>query len=341
MKEPLSHTEDDLFEHYNIVADKGQNPLRIDRFLVDKLPNVSRNKIQLAAKHQLILVNQKVVKQNYKIKAGDTVSFYLPHPKREYELTPQDIPLIIVYEDEHLMVINKPAGMVVHPGHGNRDGTLVNALAYHFSDIFKDKKNLRPGLVHRIDKNTTGLLVVAKEESVQAHLSAQFFHKTTKRSYKALVWGAPEPSQGTVEGYLGRHLKDRLQMQLFDDQTKGKYSLTHYKVIEDLYYVSLIECQLETGRTHQIRAHLRHKGHPLFNDDRYGGDKILKGTTFSKYKSFVKGCFSLLSGQALHAHTLGFIHPISKKEMLFKAELPQNFLNVLDRWRKYIQFHQP
>ena len=326
---------DSLHEHYSFVASKGQEPLRVDKFLMNFIENATRNKIQAAAKEGNIWVNQNPVKSNYKVKAGDKVQVMFEHPPYENLLVPEDILLDIVYEDEVLLVVNKPAGMVVHPGHGNYSGTLVNALLYHFKD-FPLNSDSRPGLVHRIDKDTSGLLVVAKTAEAMTHLSRQFFDKTSTREYIALAWGVFSEASGTIEGHIGRSLKNRLQMDVFEDESFGKPAITHYKVLEDLRYVSLIQCQLETGRTHQIRAHMKHIGHPLFNDERYGGDKILKGTTFTKYKQFVDNCFKLLPRQALHAKTLGFEHPITKKVLTFKTDLPEDFTACLEKWRAYV-----
>jgi len=326
---------DSLHEHYSFEASKGQEPLRVDKFLMNFIENATRNKIQAAAKEGNIWVNQKPVKSNYKVKAGDKVQVMFEHPPYENLLVPEDIPLNIVYEDEVLLVVNKPAGMVVHPGHGNYSGTLVNALLYHFKDLPLNSDS-RPGLVHRIDKDTSGLLVVAKTAEAMTHLSRQFFDKTSTREYIALAWGVFSEASGTIEGHIGRSLKNRLQMDVFEDESFGKPAITHYKVLEDLRYVSLIQCQLETGRTHQIRAHMKHIGHPLFNDERYGGDKILKGTTFSKYKQFVDNCFKLLPRQALHAKTLGFEHPITKKVLTFNTDLPEDFTACLEKWRAYV-----
>ncbi len=326
---------DSLHEHYSFEASKGQEPLRVDKFLMNFIENATRNKIQAAAKEGNIWVNQNAVKSNYKVKAGDKVQVMFEHPPYENLLVPEDIPLDIVYEDEVLLVVNKPAGMVVHPGHGNYSGTLVNALLYHFKD-FPLNSDSRPGLVHRIDKDTSGLLVVAKTAEAMTHLSRQFFDKTSTREYIALAWGVFSEASGTIEGHIGRSLKNRLQMDVFEDESFGKPAITHYKVLEDLRYVSLIQCQLETGRTHQIRAHMKHIGHPLFNDERYGGDKILKGTTFTKYKQFVDNCFKLLPRQALHAKTLGFEHPITKKVLTFNTDLPEDFTACLEKWRAYI-----
>jgi 23S rRNA pseudouridine1911/1915/1917 synthase len=326
---------DSLHEHYSFEASKGQEPLRVDKFLMNFIENATRNKIQAAAKEGNIWVNQKPVKSNYKVKAGDKVQVMFEHPPYENLLVPEDIPLNIVYEDEVLLVVNKPAGMVVHPGHGNYSGTLVNALLYHFKDLPLNSDS-RPGLVHRIDKDTSGLLVVAKKAEAMTHLSRQFFDKTSTREYIALAWGVFSEASGTIEGHIGRSLKNRLQMDVFEDESFGKPAITHYKVLEDLRYVSLIQCQLETGRTHQIRAHMKHIGHPLFNDERYGGDKILKGTTFTKYKQFVDNCFKLLPRQALHAKTLGFEHPITKKVLTFNTDLPEDFTACLEKWRAYV-----
>jgi 23S rRNA pseudouridine1911/1915/1917 synthase len=326
---------DSLHEHYSFEASRGQDPLRVDKFLMNFIENATRNKIQAAAKEGNIWVNQNPVKSNYKVKAGDKVQVMFEHPPYENLLVPEDIPLNIVYEDEVLLVVNKPAGIVVHPGHGNYSGTLVNALLYHFKDLPLNSDS-RPGLVHRIDKDTSGLLVVAKTAEAMTHLSRQFFDKTSTREYIALAWGVFSEVSGTIEGHIGRSLKNRLQMDVFEDESFGKPAITHYKVLEDLRYVSLIQCQLETGRTHQIRAHLKHIGHPLFNDERYGGNKILKGTTFTKYKQFVDNCFKLLPRQALHAKTLGFEHPITKKVLTFNTDLPENFTACLEKWRAYV-----
>ena len=306
---PEDH-DDELYEHHAFTADKGQAPLRIDKYLMNRIENATRNKIQSAAKDGSIYVNGKPVKSNYKVKPFDEIRVLLVHPPYEYLLTPEDIPLDIVFEDDELLVVNKPAGMVVHPGHGNYSGTLINALIFHFDNLPQNSSN-RPGLVHRIDKDTSGLLVIAKTESTMTHLSKQFFDKTSEREYLALVWGNVKDDQGTVEGHIGRHPKNRLQNTVFegDDIEKGKPAVTHYKVVERFGYVTLVSCKLETGRTHQIRVHMKHIGHTLFNDERYSGHQILKGTTFSKYKQFVENCFKILPRQALHAKTLGFVHP--------------------------------
>jgi len=329
--------EDDLFEHYRFVADKGQQPLRIDRYLMNFIENATRNKIQKAAKDGNIYVNGTQVKQNYKVKPGDEIKVMFEHPPYEFLLVPEDIPLDIVYEDDSLLVVNKPAGMVVHPGHGNYSGTLINALVYHFENLPKNSDE-RPGLVHRIDKDTSGLLVIAKTEKAMTHLAKQFFDKTSKRKYLALVWGNVEEDEGTIEGNIGRHPKNRLQQAVFEndeDEERGKYAVTHYKVVERLGYVTLVSCELETGRTHQIRVHLKHIGHTLFNDERYGGDRILKGTSFSKYKQFVENCFKILPRQALHAQSLGFTHPETGKWMEFNSEIPSDMQECIEKWRNY------
>jgi len=327
---------DDLYEHHSFTATKGQEPLRVDKFLMNFIENATRNKVQQAARDGHIYVNGDVVKQNYKVKAGDEVKVLLAYPPYENLLTPENIPLDIVYEDDTLLVVDKPSGMVVHPGHGNYSGTLINALIYHFDNLPNNSSD-RPGLVHRIDKDTSGLLVVAKTETAMAHLTNQFFHKTSKREYVALVWGNVNEDEGTIEGNIGRNPKNRLQniVYLGDDAELGKPAVTHYKVIERLGYVTLISCQLETGRTHQIRVHLKHIGHTLFNDERYGGNKILKGTTFTKYKQFVDNCFKILPRQALHAKTLAFEHPVTKEWMEFDSEIPTDITTCIERWRNY------
>ncbi|MEL6974373.1 MAG: RluA family pseudouridine synthase [Bacteroidota bacterium] len=331
-------SQDELFEHFRFTAAKGQEPLRVDKFLMNFIENATRNKIQQAAKQGHIWVNDQVVKQNYRVKAGDEVKVLFEHPPYEFLLTPEDIPLEIVHEDEALLVVNKPAGMVVHPGHGNYSGTLINALAFHFDHLPNNSSN-RPGLVHRIDKDTSGLLVVAKTEAAMTHLAQQFFDKSSEREYVALVWGDIEAEEGTIEGYLGRNPKNRLQMMVFPEGDQGKDAVTHYKVLERFGYVTLISCRLETGRTHQIRAHMKYLGHTLFNDARYGGDKILKGTTFTKYRQFVENTFKVLSRQALHAKTLGFVHPVTQKTMRFDSPLPDDFVEGVTRWRNYAKHH--
>ena len=326
--------DESLYEHYSFTADSGQQALRVDKFLMNRIENATRNKIQQAAKAGSVRVNDVVVKSNYKVKGGDEVKVLFTHPPYENLLVGEDIPLDIVYEDDALVVVNKAAGMVVHPGHGNYNGTLLNALLYHFESLPLNA-NDRPGLVHRIDKDTSGLLVVAKAEKAMTHLAKQFFDKTSQRSYYALVWGDIKDDTGTIEGHIGRDPKNRLLMTVFPDGDQGKEAITHYEVVERFGYTTLVRCRLETGRTHQIRAHMKHIGHTLFGDARYGGDNILKGTTFTKYKQFVDNCFKLLPRQALHAQTLGFVHPISGKSMSFEAPLPNDMLTALDKWRHY------
>ena len=327
---------DDLYEHFRFEAQKGQQPLRVDKYLMNYIENATRSKIQKAAKDGNIYVNDIPVKSNYKVKANDVVTVLFKHPPYEFLLVPEDIPIDIVYEDDSVLVVNKPAGMVVHPGHGNYSGTLINALTFHFENLPNNSSN-RPGLVHRIDKDTSGLLVVAKTEEAMTHLAKQFFNKTTEREYVALVWGDVKEENGTIEGNIGRHPKNRLQNTVFEgeDSEKGKPAVTHYKVIEPLGYVTLVSCRLETGRTHQIRVHLKHIGHTLFNDERYGGDRILKGTSFSKYKQFVDNCFKILPRQALHARTLGFIHPTTEKLMRFESPIPNDIEECIEKWRNY------
>jgi len=328
------NANDDLYEHFKFVAGEGQEPLRVDKFLMNFIENATRNKIQLAIKAGNVLVNETVVKANYKVKSKDVVRVVLAHPPHENLLVAEDIPLNVVYEDEEVVVINKPAGMVVHPGHGNYSGTLVNGLIHHFDNL-PNNSNERPGLVHRIDKDTSGLLVVAKTDFAMANLASQFFNRTTERVYMALVWGSLAEDEGTITGNIGRSLKNRLRMDVFVDGEHGKHAVTHYKVLERFSYVTLVECKLETGRTHQIRAHFKHIGHTLFNDERYGGDIILKGTTYTKYKQFVDNCFKILPRQALHAKTLGFEHPTSKEKMFFSSETPDDIQQCIDEWRKY------
>ena len=326
--------EDELFEHYSFTADTGQKPLRVDKFLMTRIRNATRNKIQQAARDGNIRANEQVIKQNYRVKPGDTIRVLFEHPPYENLLMPEDIPLDIVYEDEVLLVVNKPAGMVVHPGHGNYTGTLVNALVHHLDQLPLNSDN-RPGLVHRIDKETSGLLVIAKTEAAMANLARQFCDKTTRREYLALVWGNVADDSGTVEGPIGRNPKNRLQMQVFPDGSQGKEAVTHYRVEERLGYVTLVSCRLETGRTHQIRVHMQHIGHTIFNDSRYGGDRILKGTSFTKYKQFVENAFKVLPRQALHARTLGFTHPLSGKELDFEAPVPEDMAACIIKWRDY------
>ena len=327
-------SQDDLFEHYRFEASKGQDPLRVDKFLMNFIENATRNKIQQAAKQGKIWVNGIQVKQNYRVKAGDEVKVLFEHPPYEFLLTPEDIPLDIVFEDDQVLVVNKPAGMVVHPGHGNYSGTLINALVHHFKDLPNNSSG-RPGLVHRIDKDTSGLLVVAKTDVAMAHLAQQFFEKSSEREYIALVWGNLKEDEGIIEGHIARNPKNRLQMMVFPDGDQGKEAITHYRVLERLGYVTLVSCRLETGRTHQIRVHMKFIGHTLFNDERYGGDKILKGTTFTKYKQFVENCFKILPRQALHAKTLGFVHPTSGKTLRFDSEIPEDMTNCILKWSDY------
>lgn len=324
----------DLYEHYRFTASVGQVPLRVDKFLMNFIENATRNKVQQAAKAGNILVNDVAVKQNYKVKPNDVVRVVLAHPPHENLLVAEDILLDIVYEDDTVIVVNKPAGMVVHPGHGNYSGTLVNGLIHHIENL-PTNSNERPGLVHRIDKDTSGLLVVAKTEFAMANLSRQFFDRTTERLYYALVWGNIEDDEGRIEGNIGRSLKNRLQMAVFPDGEFGKHAVTHFKVLERLTYVTLVQCKLETGRTHQIRAHFKHIGHTLFNDERYGGNDILKGTTFTKYKQFVQNCFKVLPRQALHAKTLGFTHPKTGEFLQFDSEVPEDMKVCLEKWRTY------
>lgn len=328
--------EDELFEHYRFDVPNGQALLRIDKYLMNLIPNATRNKIQTAATNGDIYVNDVPVKSNYKVKPLDVIRILLSHPPFENRVDPEDIPLDIVYEDDALLLINKPPGLVVHPGHGNYTGTLVNALAFHFENLPMNSSE-RPGLVHRIDKDTSGLLVIAKTEAAMTHLAKQFEAKTSEREYIALVWGNVKEDEGTIEGNIARHLKDRMQMAVFADPEIGKPAITHYKVLERFGYVTLVSCVLETGRTHQIRVHMKHIGHTLFNDARYGGDLILKGTTFTKYKQFIDNCFKILPRQALHAKTLGFVHPTTGEMMRFDTELPQDMQDCIEKWRSYSQ----
>jgi 23S rRNA pseudouridine1911/1915/1917 synthase len=344
--------EDDqeLYEHYRVVADKGQDLLRIDKFLMNRVQNATRTKIQQAAENGNVLVNEKPVKSNYKVKPHDVITVVFAHPPREIELIPQNIPINVVYEDNDLIIVNKQPGMVVHPGYGNYKGTLVNALVYHFQNLPTNQSGatqtnnkqtttdalLRPGLVHRLDKNTSGIMVVAKSEIAMMRLAKDFFDRNLDRKYIALVWGDFEENEGTITGNIGRHLKDRKLMDVFpSDSELGKHAVTHYKILERFGYVTLVECKLETGRTHQIRAHMQHIGHSLFNDDTYGGNRILKGTTFAKYKQFVENCFTLLPRQALHAKSLGFNHPVTGKYLHFDSELPADMQVVINKWRGY------
>jgi len=328
--------QQELFEHHRFIVDPGQSLLRLDKYLSDRMENTSRTRIQNAANAGNILVNNNPVKPNYKVKPGDLLQIVLPNPPREVELLPENISLNIIYEDDDVMVVNKEPGMVVHPAIGNYTGTLVSALMWHFKDLpLFQTGAIRPGLVHRIDKNTSGILVIAKNEFALNRLSRQFFERTTDRRYQALVWGTPNPLEGTITGNVGRNIKDRKIMQVFTDGSEGKPAITHYKVLEDLGYISLLECKLETGRTHQIRVHLSHIKHPLFNDTEYGGSQILKGTTFTKYQQFIKNCFKMLPRQALHAKSLAFDHPVSGERLFFDSNLPDDMQQLIEKWRKY------
>jgi len=335
----ITELEDELFEHHRFVSPKGQSLLRVDKFLMQLIENATRNKIQQAAENGNVWVNDIPVKSNYRVKPFDVVRVMVSHPPFENHIIPEDIPLDIVYEDDSLLVINKPPGLVVHPGHGNYTGTLVNALAFHFDNLPLNSSE-RPGLVHRIDKDTSGLLVVAKTETAMTHLAKQFEDKTSEREYLALVWGNVKEEEGTIEGNIARHVKDRMQMAVYPEGDIGKHAVTHYKVLERFGYVTLVSCKLETGRTHQIRVHMKYIGHTLFNDARYGGDIILKGTTFTKYKQFIDNCFKSLPRQALHAKTLGFEHPVTKEFMRFDTDIPQDMQECIDKWRTYATSHK-
>lgn len=330
-----SPEEVQLYEHFRVTVDKGQDLVRVDKYLFDKLTNVSRNRIQKAADAGYILANDKTVKSNYRVKPLDVITVMLDRPYYDNEVVPEDIPLNIVYEDDVLMVVNKPAGMVVHPGHGNYTGTLINGVAWHMKDVPDwDMNDAHVGLVHRIDKDTSGLLVIAKTPDAKTNLGEQFFNKTTKRRYRALVWGNFEEDEGTVVGNIGRNPKDRMQMTVLPEG-EGKHAVTHYRVLERFGYVTLVECILETGRTHQIRVHMKHIGHVLFNDERYGGQEVLRGNRTTKYKQFINNCFEICPRQALHAMTLGFIHPVTGEEMYFTSDLPEDMTALLDKWRSY------
>jgi len=343
MNEPEEFQEEEqgLFEHYHIQVDPGQTLLRIDKFLMDRLPNASRSKIQEAIKNDFIQVNEHPVKPNYKVRPSDEIKVLLPNPPRDTEVIPEDIPINIVHEDDHLLVVNKEPGMVVHPAYNNWTGTLVNALTYHFSTLphLPDNEG-RPGLVHRIDKDTSGLLVIAKTEIALNNLARQFFDHSINRTYWALVWGQPAEPEGTIEVNLGRSLKDRRVVAAFPKGDFGKPAITHYRMLKDLRYVSLVECRLETGRTHQIRAHMKYLGHPLFNDSTYGGDQILKGTVFSKCRAFVQNCFKVIPRQALHAKTLGFVHPKTRNKVEFDSNLPPDFQAVIEKWENYVKYKE-
>ena len=329
-----SQLNDELYEHFSFKVDKGQEPLRIDKFLMNRIENASRNKIQIAAKNGFIYANDNPVKQNYKVKPGDEVKVMFTHPPYENLLEPEKIDFEIIYEDKDVLVVNKPPNLVVHPGHGNYTGTLLNGILYHVNELPENSTG-RPGLVHRIDKDTSGLLVVAKTEIAMRNLSEQFFLKQTERKYIALTWGSFNDNKGTVDNYLSRDKKNRMIMSVTEDENYGKRAITHYKVLQDFNYVSLIECQLETGRTHQIRAHMKYLGNPIFNDERYGGNKIIKGTIFTKYKQFVENCFKILPRQALHAQSLGFNHPRTNKQMKFESQLPEDISLCLEKWKNY------
>jgi len=330
-------SEDEFYEHFRFVATKGQSLLRVDKFLTDRIENASRNRIQLAADAGFIRANNKPVKSNYKVKPDDVITVVMDRPRRELEIIPENIPLQIVYEDNDVMVVDKPPGLVVHPGHGNYAGTLVNAIAWHLKDQPDFETNdPRLGLVHRIDKDTSGLLVVAKNPDAKTNLGIQFFNKTTRRKYVALVWGNVKNDEGRIEGNIGRDPKDKMQMIVFPDGENGKPAVTHYRVMERLGYVSLIECRLETGRTHQIRVHTKYIGHTLFNDERYGGNEILKGNNTAKYRQFIRNCFEICPRQALHAQTLGFVHPKTGKEMFFESPVPEDMSQLIEKWRHYI-----
>ena len=343
MSEDISHEEeqdDELFEHHRITADPKQGLIRIDKYLLARLPNATRTKIQDGLHAGFIKVNDTTAKPNYRVRPNDVITVSLPQPPRDTEVLPENIPLNIVYEDDALLVVNKPAGMVVHPAFQNWSGTLVNALAYHFQNLpHMPGNDGRPGLVHRIDKDTSGLLVIAKTEKVMTALAKQFFDHTIERTYWAIVWGIPEPEQGTINVNVGRSLKDRRVTTTFPEGDMGRHAITHYKLLQDLRYISLVECKLETGRTHQIRAHMKHIGHPLFNDAMYGGNQVLKGTVFSKYKQFVENCFDIIPRQALHAKTLGFIHPVTREFMQFDSEIPEDFKKAIEKWEHYVKYN--
>jgi 23S rRNA pseudouridine1911/1915/1917 synthase len=342
MEEEVSAEQQELYEHHRYKADPGQTLIRIDKYLADRIMNTSRTRVQNAANAGNILVNNNPVKPNYKVKPGDLIQVVLPSPPKEIELIPENIPLNIVYEDDDVLVVNKEPGMVVHPAYGNHSGTLVNALMWHFKDLpLFNTGESRPGLVHRLDKNTSGILVIAKNEYALNRLSKQFFERTTDRRYNALVWGSLNPSEGTITGNVGRSIRDRKVMQVFKDGEEGKTAITHYKTLEEFGYISLVECKLETGRTHQIRVHFSHIKHPLFNDEEYGGNQIIKGTTFTKYHQFINNCFKILPRQALHAKSLAFDHPVTGKRLSFDSELPADMAQVIEKWRKYISGRDP
>ena len=341
----MNHTDEiieegsELYEHYRFVADKNQGPIRLDMFVLNRIENSSRNKIQNAAKAGNILVNNKAAKSNHKVKPSDVISVVMAYPPREITIIAEDIPLEILYEDDDIIVINKKAGMVVHPAYGNFQGTLVNALTYYFQNTETKGEKGKPALVHRIDKDTSGILLVAKNEVAQTKIAKQFFDHSIERTYVAIVWGDFKEDKGTIVGHIGRSLKNRTVMTVFPDGEYGKHAITHYKVLKRFGYITMIECRLETGRTHQIRAHFTYKGHPLFNDGKYGGNAVLKGTTFTKYKQFVQNCFKVLPRQALHARSIGFIHPSTKKHLHFETDLPDDMKELVEKWEKYTTFH--
>ena len=335
-----SAPNDDLFEHHRIVCDKGQSQVRIDKFLTDRLPRISRNKLQNACHAGGVLVNDKPIKPNYKVRPLDVITIVLPYPPSESKVLAEEMPLDIRYEDDDIIVLYKQPGLVVHPGFGVKSGTLVNGITHYLQEkqlpVMEGNEPDRAGLVHRIDKDTSGLMVMAKNDYAMTFMAKQFFDHTIKRTYQALIWGQPDEKEGTIEGNIGRNPRNRMQMTVFKDGEEGKHAVTHYKVLEEMYYVSLVECTLETGRTHQIRTHMKCMGHPLFADARYGGDEIVKGTVFTKYKQFVQNCFKIMPRQALHAKSLGFVHPTTKQEMFFDTELPDDFQQLLDKWRAYL-----
>ncbi|MCF8275935.1 MAG: RluA family pseudouridine synthase [Flavobacteriales bacterium] len=330
--------QEDLYEHHRFVADKGQEPLRIDKFLMDRVANATRNKIQIAGHAGNVHVNGVAVKPNYRVKPKDEVTIVLAYPPRDKTIHPENIPLDILYEDEDVVVINKQPDLVVHPGHGNYTGTLVNGLMHHFKNLpdMGKKEEPRPGLVHRLDKGTSGVMVIAKNELTMSGLAKQFFDRTTDRLYNALVWGDFDEDEGTITGNIGRSVKNRLQMDVFPDGSQGKHAVTHYKVLERFGYVTLVQCKLETGRTHQIRVHMKYAGHTLFNDERYGGDRALKGTTFTKYTQFIQNCFEIAPRAVLHARSLGFTQPMTKERLNFETDLPEDMQLLLEKWRGYV-----
>jgi 23S rRNA pseudouridine1911/1915/1917 synthase len=338
--EEIQDEDEELFEHHRIVADPGQGLVRVDKFLQDRLPNVTRTKLQDGIHAGFVKVNEKGIKPNYKVHPGDVVVVALPEPPRDSDVKPENIPLNIVYEDEHLLIVNKAPGMVVHPAYQNWTGTLVNALTWHFQNLPQMPGNDgRPGLVHRIDKDTSGLMVIAKNEHTLTHLAKQFFDHSIERSYQAIVWGVPDPAEGTININVGRSLKDRRITTAFPAGDHGRHAITHFKLLKDMRYVSLVECRLETGRTHQIRAHMKYIGHTLFNDEMYGGNKILKGTVFTRYRQFVENCFAIIPRQALHAKSIGFVHPATGVWTRFDSELPKDFKDVIEKWEHYVKFN--